>query len=359
MSATSRNTVGAAAGRIDRWLIEGPAQLRSGPHAGAVAGSFDAAGRARYVYPEITGYYLQWLAWSKRRGGDPSLLAAPAAAAQTWLGAWARSTPAHTRVYIGAAEDDWRNRTRFTFDIAMAVRGIGAAVAERLVPPDADAVDALSRLLEALVGGDGMFDACLAATHNEVPQRWSTLRGGFLAKAAAGLLRAAESLPLPRSLRDAANATLHASLLACTHSPHDEVHPLLYAYEGALGAPAASGSVVHLDAIAAQFDALWREAQGASHVPELRSRTTAARRVDVVAQMVRVAQLLGIALGTPGRWDVAGLQEPLAAAVRVDGALPFDLTRGDDVNTWAALFSSQALHGMDDWTAWTADPLIV
>jgi hypothetical protein len=359
MSASPKDTIAAAAGRVDRWLIEGPAQLHSGPHAGAVAGSFDAARRARYVYPEITGYYLQWLAWRKRRGDDPSLLAAPAAAAQTWLGTWARSAPAHTRVYLGVTEDDWRNRTLFTFDIAMAVRGIGSAVAERLVPADTDAVDALNGLLETLVSRDGMFEACLASTRNELPQRWSTLRGGFLAKAAAGLLRAAESLPLPRSLHDAANATLHASLLACMQSPHDEVHPLLYAYEGVLGAPAAPGIAVHLDAIAAQFDALWREAESASHVPELRSRTTTARRVDVVAQMVRVAQLLGIALGTSDRWDVARLQAQLAAAVQADGALSFDFTHRDGANTWAALFCSQALHGMDDWTASAADPLIV
>jgi hypothetical protein len=168
------------------------------------------------------------------------------------------------------------------------------------------------------------------------------------------VLRAAEALPLSRSLHDAANATLDASLLACMQSPHDEVHPLLYAYEGA-----THGVTVHLDAIAAQFDALWRQAEGTAHVPELRSSTSAARRVDVVAQMVRIAELLGIALGTPGRWDVARLQAQLAAAVRVDGALPFDFTHRDGANTWAALFCSQALHGMDDWTAWAADPLIV
>ena len=51
-----------AAARLRGWLLEGPAQLRTGEHAGGVAGSFDAQGRAGYVYGEITGYYLHWLA---------------------------------------------------------------------------------------------------------------------------------------------------------------------------------------------------------------------------------------------------------------------------------------------------------
>ena len=45
------------------WLLNGGVQLTRGPHAGGVVGSVDADGRPAYVYPEITGYYMQWLAW--------------------------------------------------------------------------------------------------------------------------------------------------------------------------------------------------------------------------------------------------------------------------------------------------------
>ena len=44
------------------WLIDGPAQLDSGPEAGAVAGTIEPSGAVHYVYGEITGYYLHWLA---------------------------------------------------------------------------------------------------------------------------------------------------------------------------------------------------------------------------------------------------------------------------------------------------------
>ncbi len=349
----------AAAQRIDDWLLHGPAQVRSGPRSGAVGGSFDADGGARYVYPEITGYYLQWLAWCSRHAPDQSGLATRAAAAQAWLGAWARTPNPQTRVYLQAADEDWRNRTLFTFDIAMAVRGIGAAVAERLIVPDAHAVGALCALLQRLVAADGMFDACLPSSVDGVPPRWSTQRGGFLAKAGAGLLRAAESLPIPRSIREAAETTLAAALDACAQNPHDEVHPLLYAYEGALSALPGLRVRSRLRGIATQFDRLWSAAHATGRVPELRSGAAGVRRIDVAAQTVRVAQLLGSALDTPDRWDVTALQRELAAAVHADGAMPFAFDRADTLNTWAAMFTSQALHGLDIVSASGADPLIV
>ncbi len=52
------------------WLIEGPAQLKSGPEAGAVAGTIESSGAVHYVYGEITGYYLHWLASGVIEIGD-------------------------------------------------------------------------------------------------------------------------------------------------------------------------------------------------------------------------------------------------------------------------------------------------
>ena len=46
--------------------------MRAGDHAGAVAGWIGGDGRADYVYPEITGYFLQWLAsMAQRHGAQP------------------------------------------------------------------------------------------------------------------------------------------------------------------------------------------------------------------------------------------------------------------------------------------------
>jgi hypothetical protein len=68
--------------RVGRWLLGGPAQVREGLHAGAVAGCLQRHGAAAYVYPEITGYYLHWLAWRASHWGTTPEIERAAQAAQ-------------------------------------------------------------------------------------------------------------------------------------------------------------------------------------------------------------------------------------------------------------------------------------
>ena len=72
-AAWSRNPEQARR-RIAQWLLGG-VRLSAGPHAGGVAGAIDGDGRPLYVYPEVTGYYLQWLAWMASQQGATSALA--------------------------------------------------------------------------------------------------------------------------------------------------------------------------------------------------------------------------------------------------------------------------------------------
>ena len=51
-----------AASRLQHFLLDGGAQLVAGDERGGVAGTLDAHRRPAYVYGEITGYYLHWLA---------------------------------------------------------------------------------------------------------------------------------------------------------------------------------------------------------------------------------------------------------------------------------------------------------
>ena len=148
--------------RIERWLIDGPAQQRTGPHAGAVAGWVGPDGRAEYVYPEITGYYLQWLAWIARRRGVHGALIARADAAQRWLVAWAATDDdPPTRRYLRCSPHDWRNDTVFVFDLAMVLRGLGSAHHVGLIAPNVALIRRLGDLCSALIGADGRFDACV------------------------------------------------------------------------------------------------------------------------------------------------------------------------------------------------------
>jgi hypothetical protein len=341
---------GECASALAEWLLTGPAQLTRGPEAGAVAGTLDAHDAAAYVYPEITGYYLQWLAWQATRQDADGRLATRAAAAQRWLARWVQaSTPPATRLYLSPAPSDWRNGATFLFDVAMVVRGLASAVRLRLVAPDPALVRALVRELRGLVAADGAFDACAPSAPGVVlPVRWSTQRGAFLAKAAAGIIDAATVLPdIPDDIAVAAEATYARSLDALVEAPHPEVHPLLYAFEGILSLPAHPRFAAILPRVASQFDALLALAQAGGGVPEsVAAGAPAVRRVDVVAQALRVGIFLDLHLpGRPrNRIALDRLSRTLADQVVPGRGMPF--ARDDAIapaNVWATMFAEQAL----------------
>jgi hypothetical protein len=337
---------------IAEWLLRGPAQVMSGPHAGAVAGVVDADGQASYAYPEITGYFLQWLAWrASHRGSSPELVSR-AAAAQQWLAHWLEHhAPPLTRVDLRGVSDDWRNRAVFCFDLAMVLRGVASAARLGLIVPDPAVVAGVMRQLRRLVGSDGLLNACVPhEPTTTLPQRWSTSRGGFLAKAAAGVLVASSSLPdVDETVRRSADATYAASLRWAVESPHDDVHPLLYTFEGILALPQHAQFETILPQLASQFDSLLADAKALGRIPESRQRMTAStgpERLDILAQMIRVGHLLQAhrPQRPPDRLGLARFQQILVQNVRRNGAVPFAVeSRPTQYNTWAAMFAEQAL----------------
>ena len=358
----------APSGALAQWLLAGPAQLAAGPHAGAVAGCVDAAGRACYAYPEITGYFLHWLAWQAAvprdvAAGDPRVdgggLCARAGAAQQWLARWIDSAaPPPTRIPLADTGADWRNDAVFCFDLAMVLRGLAAAVSERLLRPNPRLVARLTEELAALIGADGAFEACRPRRRGvALRQRWSTRRGAFLAKAATGVIAAADVLPaIPPDLVAAAESTLARSLDAAVAAPHVDVHPLLYTLEGVLALPAHPRCARALPALAAQFDALLAAAGAGGGVPASlapgRGEDTPLR-FDVLAQALRAGHALA-RLRPREPPDPAGLgrlRAKLAATIRPHGAVPFAAGDGDGDahdNVWATMFAEQAL--------WLAEP---
>jgi hypothetical protein len=342
---------GAEQESIAHWLLHGPAQVESGAHAGSVAGAIDAAGRAVYAYPEITGYYLQWLAWRAARHGVSPELAARAAAAQQWLARWITPRgPLPTRIHLDGGNEDWRNTAVFCFDLAMVVRGVGTAARVRLIEPDAVMVAGVCAQLESLIGADGLFEACVPQPGCAAPQpRWSTQRGAFLAKATAGILSAAASLPfVPETVRAAAARTTRAALRWAVESPHDDVHALLYTFEGILSL--TDDEVLPLlPALAVQFDALLEDARTLGRVPESRRQGAAIdrpERLDVLAQTIRIGHLLGArgAQTPPDQIGLTRLRQILVAHIRPKGAVPFAAPPCPALpNVWAAMFAEQAL----------------
>ena len=180
---------------IESWVLDN-AQLPVGSNAGGVAGAIDANGDTIYVYPEIAGYFLQWLAWLRAQDAPAAGLVRRAVPCQRWLRSWIdRTGPPQTRLHLQFHAQDWRNSGLFFFDLAMVLRGLAAAVELDLLCADQRLIGGLVRHLSTLVADDGMFVACRATSPTApLPARWSTRRGAFLAKAAAGIVSAAQVL---------------------------------------------------------------------------------------------------------------------------------------------------------------------
>jgi len=286
---------------IESWLLDS-AQLQTGTNAGGVAGAIDANGDTIYVYPEIAGYFLQWLAWLRAQDTPAAGLVRRAVPCQRWLRSWIdRTGPPQTRVLLQAHAQDWRNSGLFFFDLAMVLRGLAAAVEFELVCADERLIGSLVRHLSTLVADDGMFAACRATSPAAaLPARWSTRRGPFLAKAAAGVLSAAQVLPQINSeLQLAAQNTFDASIRLFLEQPHEEVHPLLYGIEGALAPAAQERASVALPLFRRALDRVLNAALPHG-LPRESPSGAALRRLDAAAQCVRAAYLLE---GRSRRWS--------------------------------------------------------
>lgn len=178
-----------AANQLRDWLIEGPVQQADG----GVAGVVDAVGGCRYVYGEITGYYLHWLA--QARSADPQRRRERAARALAWVEANYHEALAPTRLVRDSDDNDWRNAAQFLFDLAMLAGGLTQAARAGLIAPLAKRMNALAGAFDDFVA-DGQLRACRWMQPLRAPlPRWSTAGGPFLAKAASRALMAEALFP--------------------------------------------------------------------------------------------------------------------------------------------------------------------
>lgn len=344
MSAAATCTAAAeAAARIERWLLDGPARQRDGAERGAVAGSVEESGKITYVYGEVTGYYLAWLA--TRRDQDLPRVAPHARAALQWIEKrYTGSDLPPTRVYLGPDPGDWRNRAQFCFDLSMLVGGLVRAAQRGLIDPAREVIGKLCQHLAALQDGDGLIPYQVRSPGPLVPG-WSTSRGPYLVKAAARLLSAEPLVPLPPALRHACHAHLQRHPPAAEQALVNPVHPTLYHLEGllALKPDALAGAAAVLSVILNQSapDGSLPESQQASQV----------RRSDIIAQALRLGVLLvhqGFGRALEPVLDRLAAQ--LAQRVRSDGALPFVPEATPlALNVWSAMFAEQALTWYAAW----------
>lgn len=333
-----------AADALRRWLLHGPAQLRAGEHAGGVVGSLDAAGRAGYVYGEITGYYLHWLAGLEEPGATR---AAHAQAAIDWCERQFAAGVPPTRVYLTGAPPDWRNAAVFLFDLAMLAGGIARAVRAGLVELPRPLLAHLTAELERLVVDGELTPLRRLDATTTLPDRWSTRFDRFELKAVTRVLMLQELGELPPALHAACLRCVTRRAPEAAGAPVEWLHPTLYFLEGVLACDRTPwpGAAALLQRVLA-FD------NGRGELPEAPD-STAVLRSDVMAQALRVGVVLqrhGSA-GAPTPAQLDRLATALAARVTPEGALAFRPDVEPPLpNVWCAMFAEQALR----WHA--ADP---
>jgi hypothetical protein len=266
---------------IANWLLTSNIVIRDGPHKGAVAGWLTERGEPSFAYPEITGYYLSWLASSAEVEGLSDVLSVSAAEAINWFTRIATGDlPLLTRYYESSQKHDWRNQAVFTFDLSMAARGISDS--RRLTTPEAGLVP-LQWMLNLL------SDACMTGHalpvhingNGDLPSRWSTQPGPYQLKTAATLLFSPETLP--SSLHDAAwNTYDRWRSVSPQVNESADLHPALYSLEGLV----EFGH--HGDAEAFEL-----AAQRLQDISGKLYRWPNEMRSDVVAQTLRLSYMLG------------------------------------------------------------------
>src|SRR5437773_12279504 len=90
---------------VRTWLLNSNARIRSGRHKGGIAGWLNEIGDPEFVYPEITGYYLSWLAFVSE--AQPGMELRPhAIEAVQWLSSVTTDErPPSTRYYFDGRDD--------------------------------------------------------------------------------------------------------------------------------------------------------------------------------------------------------------------------------------------------------------
>lgn len=337
----------AAAARLRQWLL-GAVQLAEGPQRGGVAGSVDADGRARYVYGEITGYYLTWLS-SPHLAGLPERATRAAAAADWAERNYRADALPPTRIYLDGTSDDWRNRLQFCFDLAMLAGGLAKAHRTHLIGAHAELMRRLTAALAGFSAADGLrpFDG----DANGLQRRWSTRSGPFLVKACHRIARSADVVALPPALAAAIELHLRRWPPRPADALLEPAHPSFYHLEGWLGL----GRGAELDC-AATWATIAATADAEGSLPESVD-SPSVRRSDIVAQALRI----GVELALLGLIDADGaalldrLAAQLVRRVADDGSIAFVEEASPRLcSVWCAMFAEQALSAWSDWRAGAA-----
>jgi len=343
---------------LTEWLISDRVLLPAGTGA-AVANWLWPNGVHDGLYPEIGGYYLQFLSLEEScptpsgsiTSGTGTALAAREAAARVieWLGKAGSKGDPLTLYHRDMTQSDWRNKCLFAFDLAMILRGF-ASVESRwpgIVPPVVMA--RYSEAIRSLVGPGGLRSHQLrpGASEHDVPVKWSTRVDVHHVKIAAALSGVGPQFA------EVVSAIIREQTEALEREGTGrmrELHPFLYLVEGWLMLWGQSGSRAFLDHAGAAFRIVLREFnQDHGTLPPIAGRRDLATRADVLAQALRAGLILEHAgwldAAETLHWSMArnALEDALLSRLAPDGGIEFDEV-GRHRNVWASLFAWQAME---------------
>ena len=278
---------------------------------GAIAGWLNEHDEPAFAYPEITGYYLSWLASLARL--QPEIDTRPAAlAAVEWLQTITSfDHPPATRYYFDDS-DDWRNDATFTFDLAMMCRGLHAV---RGMVPERPRKQLLQKLLRHVLPPGNSLPVFINA-RGELPDRWSTRPGPFQLKTAAALM------PFER---------------------HPAIWSTFYRFRGRILEEVDSGEL-HAACLAASAEV--------ANCVEALFACIDDTRSDVIAQGLRLGCALrsfGFLQGRAWSNRLEELRFRLETFVSESGAISFRSGgyRPTHFNTWATIFAYQCFNNTD------------
>jgi len=336
---------------IQSWLLGPDVQFADGPNRGGIVGWLDERGSAVFLYPEIMGYYLTWLAFLSHAFGPADEVARHANETLRWIsGQLASGGAPPTRKYLTYNETcDWRNSGSFAFDLAMLARGVAAV---RNLANECERVQLLEKLLDRLLPfctECRSFQAFRSDSQflSEEPPRWSCIQGPYQAKVATAVLSTNTISPIPSQLHLTAAAVYSRWREYSRQNTLEGDHPAFYHLEG-LALAGANGWDPDAWPVAkdAYLQIIGMQSPAARMAPYFNG-SASENRSDVLAQALRMGCILRSRAGLDSPVFDRKLQhlaEVLQQFVTDDGAVLFSLSPPyRHKNVWSSMFAHQAL----------------
>lgn len=336
---------------IQNWLLSAQVQLTDGAHRGGVVGWLNEKGSPEFLYPEVTGYYLTWLAFLSLVSHASEEKLSRARNALHWISnQFVGGNIPPARLYLQSSSKDWRSSVIFSFDAAMISRGVAFAPCLDGERGREDTLAGILHCLSHFISSNGFIQPYLRVQSRPappLPERWSLAAGPHQLKIAAAIF----SLPpavVPQDLAAAADRLFwHWRERSLSMQLSGGTHPILYFLEGLLLAGAYEIDEEAWSLAAGVYTKLMEAQSPEGSLPSRLNGTGGPLRSDVLAQALRI----GCILRSRGylsqfRWEekLAALATALEFFVQNDGPVQFcqdGIERHR--NTWSAIFSHQAL----------------